>query len=194
MTYGGFIESGGVFAKEMGFLSKAVSGDETRLFMNRVLIEPSDTEEGKFKGAATDGRRLHIVDPLSCPEGIGLEAGEWKILKAGKKLVWMARVTGEGDTGKFPDYRAVIPKEAAAYTAKFEGFLVDGRHSQGLVDFIRGFPEPTVINAAYLLDLGADEIWSVEWTGNNKAVVFTGGNKKAVIMAMIYDRTTGEAA
>jgi hypothetical protein len=81
MIYGAFIEGSDAFAREITFLSRAVRkwGDNCRF--DRILIEPSDVEAGKFRGVSTDRARLHIVDPLSSPDGIGLEAGEWRPLK-----------------------------------------------------------------------------------------------------------------
>jgi hypothetical protein len=103
MIYGTFIEAAGEFSRQITFLSRAVGKDETRYFMNHILIEPSDVESGKFRGVATDGRRLHLVDPLSCPDNIGIEAGNWRPLKMGGKISWIAQI--KSDEGKFPDYR-----------------------------------------------------------------------------------------
>jgi hypothetical protein len=187
MIYETFIEAAGLFAGEIGFLAKALSDDETRPFMQHIHIEMSEKKEGAFLGAATDGRRLHIVDPLSCIDGLGLAPGEWRRLKADRcrRIAWIAKIA-EKDAGQFPAWRRVIPTGEPAYTTQFNGLSLDRRRfdSCGLVKFIREFPEPTVINLTYLADLGTDDEWDVSYRGNTKALVFESGNIKAVIMPM----------
>jgi hypothetical protein len=63
MIYGTFIEAAGEFSRQTTFLSRAVGKDDSRC-PRYILIEPSDVEPGKFRGVATDGTRMHIVDPL----------------------------------------------------------------------------------------------------------------------------------
>jgi hypothetical protein len=191
VIYETFIEAAGKFAGEIGFLGKAVSRDETRPFMNHIHIEPSEQEEGAMMGVATDGRWLHIIDPLSCPGGFGLAPGDWRCLKADRKTAWLAKIA-EKDAGQFPAWRRVIPDKEPAYTTKFNGLPLIGKWRprvsyQDMVKFIREFPEPTVINLAYLADLGTDDEWEVRYTENTKALLFEAGNKRAVIMPMMPD-------
>jgi hypothetical protein len=183
MIYGTFVEAFGEFSREITFLSRAVGKDDTRYFMSHIHIEPSDVEPGKFRGVATDGRRLHIVDPLSCPEGIGVEAGDWRPLKNGGRYSWIAQKT---NCGKYPDYRSVIPKDEPLFTFELPG-LPRGDlmgNMPYLVKFFREFPEPTAINMNYLNSLDHCLAWKAKWYGSNKAVLFESNSYTAVIMAM----------
>ena len=89
MIHGTFVEAFGMFGNQMGFLSRALGRDETRPLFHHILIEPSEADEGKFRGVATDGRRIHIVDPLSCPGNVGIEAGRWRFLRFKPKMKTM---------------------------------------------------------------------------------------------------------
>jgi hypothetical protein len=187
MMYGTFIEAFGEFSRQITFLARAVSADDTRYFMNHILIESSDVEPGKFRGIATDGRRLHIVDPLSCPDGIGLETGNWRPLKKGGKTAWMAQKKSGG--GTFPDYRKVIPRDEPLFTFELPG-LPRGDlmgNMPYLVKFFREFPEPTAINMNYLNALDHNHAWKIKWYGNNKAVLFESNIYAAVMMPMRMD-------
>jgi hypothetical protein len=182
MIYGTFIEAAGEFSREVTFLSRVVCKDNDRYFMRHILIEPSDVELGKFRGVATDGRRLHLVDPLSCPEDIGLEAGNWRPLKMGGKYSWIAQI--KSDAGKFPNYRKVIPKDEPLFTFKLPG-LPRGDLAGDipyLVNFFRKFPEPTAIKMNYLNSLDCYLTWKAKWYGSNKAVLFESDSYTAVIM------------
>jgi hypothetical protein len=182
MIYGTFVEAKGEFSRQITFLSRAVRKDMSRYFMCHILIEPSDVECGKLRGVATDGRRLHIIDPLSCPEVIGLEAGNWRPLKMGGECSWIAQI--KSDEGIFPDYRKVIPKDEPLFTFELPG-LPRGDLTENmpyLVDFYRKFPEPTAINMNYLNSLDHYQAWKVKWYGGNKAVLFKSNGYSAVIM------------
>jgi DNA polymerase III sliding clamp (beta) subunit (PCNA family) len=184
MIYGTFVEAAGEFSRQITFLSRAVCKDETRYRLKHIMIEPSDTEPGKFRGVATDGRRLHLVDPLSCPDGIGLEAGKWQPLKMGGNTSWIAQV--KSDEGRFPDYRRVIPKDEPLFTFKLSG-LPRGNlmgNMPFLVKFFREFPEPTAINMNYINSLDHYLDWEIKWYGSNEAVLFESNSYSAVIMPM----------
>jgi hypothetical protein len=84
MKYSTFIDARGEFARQINFLSKAISDDETRYFMQFLHIEASEKKEGRFMGVTTDGRQLHKVDPLACPFD-NLEAGDWRVIKSDLK-------------------------------------------------------------------------------------------------------------
>jgi hypothetical protein len=182
MIYGTFVEALGEFSRQTTFLSRAVGKDDARDFARHILIEPSDVEPGKLRGVATDGRRLHIVDPLACPGDIGLEAGSWRPLKTGGGYSWMAQI--KSDVGIFPDYRRVIPKDEPLFTFELSGLpRGDLMGSMPyLVKFFREFPEPTAINMNCLNDLDHDFVWRVKWYGSDKAVLFEGESRAAVIM------------
>jgi hypothetical protein len=190
MIYETFIEARASFAAEIRFLARAVSHDKTRCWLNNIHIEPSEKEEGAFLGVATDGKRMHIVDPLSCPDGTGLAPGAWRCLKAKRETAWIVKIA-EKDAGQFPPWRRVIPDAEPVYTAKFYGLPLgkkDARPGTGfsaLVKFIREFPEPTVINLAYLAGLGTDHEWDVRYTENTGALVFEAVNRKAVVMPIL---------
>jgi hypothetical protein len=158
------------------------------MFFN-IKIEPSDAHEGRFRAITSDGRRLHIVDPLSCPDNIGIEAGAWRFLRSTPKTAWIAKVNDK-DALDFPNYKRVIPEGKAAFeTDYYSGFIngkLQGRTLANAVKFINTFPHPTIINPAYLMDLG-NETWRVSWKEVNKGVVFESGNLKAVIMPMQFE-------
>jgi hypothetical protein len=185
MIYGNFIEAFGELSRQITFLSRAVGTEEHRPNIRHILIEPSDAKPGKFKGVSTDGRRLHIVDPLSSPDDIGLEAGNWRPLKRGGKCSWIARI--KDDMGQFPNYRKVIPTEKPLHTFYLPR-LPRGNNNQNympyLVRFFREFPEATAINMNYLNALDCDCAWKVKWYGTKKAVLFESGGYAAVIMPM----------
>jgi hypothetical protein len=187
MIYGTFIEAFGEFSRQITFLSRAVCRDETRYQMCHILIEPSDVKTGRFRGVATDGKRLHIVDPLACPDNIGLEAGNWRPLKRGGECSWIAQI--KSDQGKYPNYRKVIPKDEPLFTFKLSLPRGDnlGSHMLSLVKFFREFPESTTINMNYLNDLDPYNVWQVKWYGSNLPVLFETYHYSAVIMPMYDD-------
>jgi len=195
MKYGTFIESQGAFTQELRFLAKAVSDDETRYFINFILIEPSEDEDNRadksfplFRGVSTDGRRLHIVDPINPAAGpiFGLCPGYWHVVNNKPSCVQIALVPDF--EGQFPNYRKVIPSDDVLHRSEFSGFSLSGRRtgesSREISKFFRSFPEPTPINLQYIADLGVDTPWKVEWRGNKKGVTFVSGNKTAIIMPM----------
>jgi hypothetical protein len=187
MIYGTFIEAAGEFSRQTTFLSRAVGKDDARRFMRGILIEPSDVEPGKLRGVAADGRRMHIVDPLACPDGVGLEAGNWRPLKMGGGYSWMAQI--KSDVGTLQDYRRAIPQDEPLFTFELSG-LPRGdlmMNMPYLVKFFREFPEPTAINMNCLNDLDHDFVWQVKWYGSEKAVLFESDSLTALIMPIFMD-------
>jgi len=179
MNYGKFIDAEGPLASQLGFLARAVSSDETRLYMNCIHVEPSD--KGGLTGVATDGRRLHYVDELAGADVFGITAGFWKVFKNGKR-VWIARLDDSETEGfKFPNWRKVLSTGNFEYETYFEGYNNKTNHNQ-LVDLLRNFPDKTVIDLKHIADLGVHSVWRVEWFGREKAIRFTSGNCTAVIM------------
>jgi hypothetical protein len=187
MIHGTFIEAFGEFSKEITFLSRAVCKDERRYSMCHILIESSDIGGGKFRGVSTDGKRLHIVDPLSAPDGVGLEAGKWRPLRMGGRCSWIAQI--KEDRGLFPNCRAVIPQNKPLFTFELPG--IPRGNLMGnmpyLVKFFREFPDLTAINLNYINAL-SDRAWEVKWFGSDRAVLFESGVYTAVIMPI---RTQG---
>jgi hypothetical protein len=185
MIYGTFVEAFDEFSREITFLSRAVCRDERRYFMCHILIEPSDVEPGKFRGVSSDGKRLHIVDPLSCPDNIGVEPGNWRSLKTKGNCSWMAHI--KSNAGQFPPYRKFIPHDEPAFTFELPG-IPRGycmlENMPYLVKFFREFPEPTAINMNYMDALDCFRAWTVKWYESNKPVLFESGTYTAVIMPM----------
>jgi hypothetical protein len=189
--YGTFIDAPSEWARQLYFLSKCVSDDDTRPFMQFIFVEPSDKKEGLFKGVATDGRRLHVVDPLAIPDGFGFVPGNWKVLKASPTSSWIAKIIPIDDGRPFPAYRNVIPKDDPVFKTSFIGCALTGHgkfnHLSDMIKFIREFPEPTVFNLDFLMDLGNTLVWDVGWYSGMKAASFTSGDYMSVIMPMQYD-------
>ena len=190
MTHGIFVEAFGQFAKQIEFLSKALGRDETRPMFHHISIEPSENDAEKFRAIASDGRRIHIVDPLFCPDNIGIETGAWRFLRSMPKTAWIAKVTIEDNPiYQFPNYKRVIPTDKPNFETDYHAYFTGKRFGEGMakiVKFINSFPDPTVINPAYLADLD-NEAWKVFWFQNDKAVVFESGSYKAVIMPMRFE-------
>jgi len=188
MKYSAFIDAEGLNASHLDFLAKAASDDSTRFFMNNIHIEPSDKGEGLLLGVATDGRRIHLVDPIPEPiTFLGLTPGYWKVLKTSAKRVWLARLDDSITDGwNFPNWRKFVSSNEAVYETTFEGFALKKNYSNthGLVKFMRGFPETTVVDINYLCQLGTDSTWKLEWFGNTMPLKFTAENLMAVIMPM----------
>jgi hypothetical protein len=200
MKYSTYVEAEGELAQQLRFLARAVSDDETRFFMNDIEVVlselPDDRPEADkekngplLKAIATDGRRMHIVDPLT-PSAVaihGLEPGRWHVVSGGPAC--RARVAKFVEApGAFPNYKKVLPEGPIEYTAEFNGFALIreriARGSSALLKFFFDFPKPTAINLNYLADLGSDTCWKVEWRDERRAVCFRSGSKLAVIMPM----------
>jgi len=190
MKYGKFIDAPGSFAFQLDFLSKAVSTNETRYFMKYIHIEKSDKGEGLL-GVATDGRRLHLIDPFDVASVLGMTPGYWEVLRGAKRnALWTVRLEDcEVNGWHFPDWRKVIPQGKATYTTTFEGFSMNGYKGNfgELAKFIHDFPDATAINLEYLHNLGTGFTWNVEWYGPSKALKFTEGNRMALIQPMLID-------
>jgi len=194
MVYNGFISAEGMIAYQLGFLAKVIFPDKKLSFWGDthaecIYIKPSEKGDG-LSGITTDGRRLHLVDPIeeSLVKHWGLSAGYWEVIKNNSKQTQIARLDDKATNDwKFPNWRKVIPAEEAVYKTVFQGFsfkskVLKKNHAE-LARFFRDLPEATAINLEYLEDLGVTE-WDVEWYGQNKAVKFTAGDCVAVIMPM----------
>ena len=199
MIYGTFVEAFGQFSRQIQFLSKALGDKEIWPELLYILIEPSEKNEGKFKGLSSDGRRLHIVDPLACPDNVGIEPGSWRFLRATPDTAWIAKVTLKNDMPAFPNYKRVIPTEKPNFVTQCRFSMHDILYGSGILDvakLINSFPALTAIKPTYLadldlghadLDLGDDDVWHIAWYEQNKAVVFESGSNKAIIMPLKSD-------
>ena len=191
ISYSFFAELQGQIAKEFSFLSKAVSDDVTRYFMNFILVEQMFPDDPlRLRAVSTDGRRLHIVEPLS--QSIeSLLPGRYRVIKSTSKSVQIIRVSDEtvSACGDFPNWQRVMPQGDVEATVKFEGLYLSGPNltssSAKLFDFIRDFPDTTRINFKYLADLPADVAWEAKYRGQGVAVEFVSTNMRAVIMPMM---------
>ena len=190
MLYGKFVDAPGSLAFLLKFLSKAVGVDEGRYWLKYIRIEPSDKGEGLL-GVATDGRHLHLVDPLdeAAAKVFGMTPGYWQVFKGGSSL-WIARLEDSQTEGwAYPAWRKVIPNGEAAYKTTFHGFSLTGpkgNYSE-LAKFIHGFPDVTAIDLEYLQSLGTGFEWDVDYYSTRSAMKFTQGNRVALIMPMSVD-------
>jgi hypothetical protein len=191
MQYDKFIDvEEGCLAFQLKFLEKAVSLDETRYFLRNILIEPSEKAPGQFRGVATCGRRLHIVDPLDkeSADYYGITPGYWRGLRSFKKnnRIWIARLNdNETKNFVFPNWEKVVPTgEGVLFKTTFLGFSIEeNANTHILAKFFHDFPDATFLNFNFLEDLGVGLTWDVEWYGSQKAVKFTEDNCVAVIAA-----------
>jgi len=187
MKYNAFIEAEGILSQEFAFLAKAIGDNAINPAMAYIHVEPSDKGEGLL-GIVTDGRRLHLVDPL--PEiyaHLGLTPGYWKVLKTTSKSAWLARLDdSETKDWQFPSWRKVVPTEKAVYETEFVGFaLTKTHHNSGkLSEFLHDLPEVTRIDLKFLYALGTDQTWKLIWLGGLKPLKFIAVNRMAVIMPM----------
>ena len=191
MIYEKLIVAEGNMDFEIRFLLGAVGNDETRYAMKYIHVEPSEKEEGRFLGVSTDGRHLHLVDPLDIAFGkvFGLTPGFWQVFKGSKgKEILIARLADtQTENWVFPNWRIVIPNGDVDYSTVFKGFGFKGRDVSAfshLATFIHDFPEITAIDLRYLESLGKNFEWKVEWRGNSKPIVFTDHNRMALIQPM----------
>jgi hypothetical protein len=187
MKHGNFVEAFGELSIQAAFLSRAASSNPAMAGRLYIFTEPSVIQPGRLSGAATDGRRLHIVDPLSCSEedDAWMAAGFWRHLKTDGHFSWLAKV-GDGELS-FPDYRKVIPAEEPLFTLTLDCLPFQKRHGDEmwpLVKFFREFPEPAAINLDFLKDLDCGQKWNVKWHGRGKPVLFESGAYTAVIMPL----------
>jgi len=189
MMYDKFLDVNGNFASDLNFLARATNKeDETRYVMEYIHIEPSEKSD-ELLGVATDGRHLHLIDPLnkSAVEMYGITPGYWQVLRTYKKSVriWIARLEDSYTSDwKYPNWKKVVPTGEAAYKTTFEGFTFDGHNHHGLAKFIHGFPDETAMRLNYLQSLGIYTVWNVEWYSQTKLVKFTEGNRMALIMPL----------
>ena len=202
MKYEKCIKAVGLLGSQLKFLAKAVSSDRNRPALLRyIYIEPSKEGSGQLSGYATDGMRLHVIDPIkkSWVNAFGLTTGYWKpIQNYGKESdeIMIARIN-DSDVNFYTilDWRKPISKEVPEFITGFNGFSINGllHGDQSLASFYRIFPKTTDFNFKYLLDLGTETRWVIKWYGPEKAVQFIeyDGNRMAVIMPINIDKEAG---
>ena len=192
--YGAFFEVKGMLAGEFKFLARAVGDEPWRYFINYIKIEEVEpsTEERPYpilRGIATDGRRMHVVDPLDIKAGeYGIKPGLLRMVSC-KSVVQLAeKVTA--DVSQYVNWRKVIPKTPLQSVCVFTGCDLkrrDGQSSLELSRLFRAFPVPTPLNVKYLEGLGFGYDWDVQWESERKGVVFKSGTMTAIIMPMNDD-------
>ena len=93
---------------------KAVSQDETRYFMNVLLVEEDWI-------VATNGRRLHFVSTL----GFNIPPGKYTVEKLNQSKIILEEETR--DIGIFPNWKRIVPRSFNAYmrwdSTRRDGFL-----------------------------------------------------------------------
>lgn len=184
MKYDKFLKVGPLLpGNELAFLSKGISRDEEeRPFFWYIHIEQIENTN-ELLGVATDGRHLHLVEPLS-EESVklyGLTPGFYEVVKRGAKYLYFARIENGDNALVYPNWRRVIPTEKPVYTSKFYGFR-RFKNNIELAKLFHGFPELTALSLSYLLALDVDIYWEVEWYSKDKPVKFTHNNQTAIIM------------
>ena len=188
-----FAELQGTLAGEFDFLAKAVSEDETRFFMEWILIEPVDADDVTkgLRAIATDGARLHIVEKLHASvELYGITDGHYKIVKSNRTVTQITRVSADTEEicGKFPDWRRVMPEGDPVKIIDFNGFALKGTTSvllfRDTIRFFREFPEDTYFSPNYLSALPVGYPWKCHYWASNKGVKFVSNNMTAVIMPL----------
>lgn len=195
--YGTFADvDGGQLLDQLRFLAKAAtkSGYGYRPMMAGINIEvvTEATEETPYpilRGISTDGRRLHIVDPLnqSAAPLFALSVGRWDVISNSQSRVQLAKMNDpEGD---FPNWRKVVPSDPVVHTTQFGGLVLSGKRlfeaSVHLYKLARAFPECDPIMLDFLADLGYGDSWTVEWRKKGGSIVFRNQNvKTSVIMPM----------
>ena len=197
MKYGTFVEVSGELRDQLEFVARARAKHLLRPSLLHILIEPSEVDGGIYKAVASDGQRLHIVDPLSCGDDTGIEPGLWRFLKQDNKTLWMAKIE-DTDILPFPNYRKVLPVDAPLFSTTFSPKYKRSLSANNIAGFLREtivflarFPKPTAIDPKFLSDLTMLQ-WDVAWHGNQKYVVFEHRPYKTVIMPMAVYECDGE--
>jgi hypothetical protein len=185
LTYGTFIDARGVDSYDLGFLAKAIGCNPFRPQIHYIYIE----QDGEIlRGIATDAMRMHIVRSL--PTHLGLTPGYWAVLRALRGCIWLAKLEStEGLT--FPDHKAIL----AGYTeAKCTTKIIlspmtsysASNNNTAIAILHRTFPRGTIFNLDNIYDIThgipAEDTWEVMYYGKNRAIVFAGHNRTAIIM------------
>jgi hypothetical protein len=165
------------------FLTKAVSRDESRYFMNFVFCEK---EGDHIVMVTTDGHRMHILCPINA-ENYGIQEGYYQILTNTAKEIIFAHCDESGiiNHGQFPDYKKVMPSGEIRDTLEDISFRKSNCYdTQSIIYFAKKVEDVSTFNINYLYDLSPFS-WDVDfYKEEHKAVNFISKNKQAVIMPM----------
>jgi hypothetical protein len=124
---------------------------------------------------------MHAVDPLFVDPEL-IKPGNYKVLKAAKKVIWLAQVLNEDFV--FPNWEKVIANDTPLYRGKFDTSDIS-EYYKSKAKLIREFPKFTILNDKNLKKLDLGNVWDVEWHGFDKQLIFTAGNFKSVFMPII---------
>jgi len=177
VEYGKFIEIEKKDAAKFMFIGKAVSGDETRYFLNFAFCAEN-------KLISTDGRRLHMLE-LGDNLHRFKDKTFYRVLKMNTKTVWFVEITDK--VGEFPDaWKKVMPK-GKHKTMNF--IMRSGRYGLGdnynnIAKLMREIPEEYGMNFSFLEDLMKNVDWQAHIFEEEKAIKFTYRDLTAVIMPL----------
>jgi hypothetical protein len=195
--YGKFFEIEGVFADDLKFLAPAICTEELRYFMNCLMIEetyPDKDGNKQLRAIATDGTRMHVVDPLppSAVQIHDIKPGRYRVLKVNRYNVQMVEYPGAPDN--FPDWKKVVPTTEPTWERDFYGAEKCSRKTFSIeyakLSYISG--KVCAIDHEFLRPLVGFS-WKVGIYDNeetpfiSKVLVFKSGTKTAYIMPLCAD-------
>ena len=159
----------GLLCSDLFFLSKAISKDETRYFMNFAYCKGETI-------AATDGRRLHIIKN-------NIEMQEGHFLYVLKSTATKFIGFEFEDDMQFPNIDRVIPdKNEMACLGEHESLFL------GSLLYKVNKEANAAFNIDYMKDLlligGHMDIYADKNDSGNKAFLFESGNNSAVVMPL----------
>jgi hypothetical protein len=195
--YGESVNVCGPLKSELSFCWRAVSRSpdpQANVAMKHLYVHY--TPERGTSCAATDGKALHIVSPLST-NYCHLDNGLYRVFKRTKDCLRIGRLLDP--VCKFPNYRTVIPKYSYTSTLYRSGLSLYDYGS--FINFTELDKKcPFALRPYDIARLGGkDMLWSVSWgcdddepivfaSGSYKPVVFKYDNYKAVIMPLDLNR------
>jgi hypothetical protein len=159
----------GIKNKDLFFLSKAVSDDETRYFLNFAYCDGD-------RIVSTDGRRLHIIK-----NEIHMEKGNFLQIIKCTKTMFIGFESSRDYT--FAKYESVIPVKSKMISEN-----TWRTNNVANILYTLNVHCGSVINPQYAKDvclMGSDiKIYNDPDNESNKAVLFESGDNIAVIMPM----------
>jgi len=157
---------------DLFFLSKAISDDETRYFMNFAYCEDNQI-------IATDGKRLHII-----PNKIKMKEKHFLYVIKSTKTKFIGFEFQDDIT--FPNYKKVLPD-------KENMSKILSRSYSGINHLLYDINTEckSIVNISYIRDVllmdGMIETFIEKESDGNKAILFECGNQKAIIMPMVKE-------
>jgi hypothetical protein len=178
--YGKFYEFTEASARVLHWVTLTRSDDHTRQMMQNLHIEDG-------QAVATDGMRMHMAQlPMVKVKGEVdkpiLEDGDYHVVKSTTKLVQLAKID-DNDGKVFPSYKKLIPetepeKSLNLWSCSKNNISKFTLYYSKIIQF-------GVVNIDFIKDLiSHEDSWTAQYFGKNKVIVFTSGNKKALIMPM----------